>query len=249
MIQRLGKLLLPTSLLVFASIAAGDSAWTETAAASIAEQRGLALPVRSMGMAEAAFSRGVELAEAGRLDDALQLLRLAVELSPGVALYHEVLGDAYVAAGGADACLLAKAEYETALQLEPDRRRAREGVAQLALTTGRLDEALDALESLTFGPDGPDPRYLADLVSLYIAADEVDRGIEALGPQVASPAAPAELVLQLATLHRSRGGFDEALALAERVRNDPGASDEARAMARELSAQWSEEERSWGDAP
>jgi tetratricopeptide (TPR) repeat protein len=248
LIQRLGKLLLPTSLILCASIAAAESAWAETSAAAIAEQRGLTLPVRPMGMAEAAFSRGVELAEAGRFDEAARLLRLAVELSPDVALYHEVLGDAYVALGDADAYLLAKAEYRAALQLEPDRRRAREGLAQLALTTGRLGEALDALESLAFEP-GPDLRYLADLVSLYIAADQVDRGIEALGPHTASPTTPAELLLHLATLHRSRGGFDEALALAERVRNDPGASDEARAMARELRAQWSEERRRGGDAP
>lgn len=249
MIQCLGKLLLPTSLIVCAFIAAAESAWAETAATATAEQRGLTLPARSMGMAEAAFLRGVELAEAGRFDEASQLLRLAVELTPDVALYHEVLGDAYVAAGGAGAYLLAKAEYGAALQLEPDRRRAREGLAQLALTTGRLGEALDALESLTFEPGGPDPRYLADLVSLYIAADQVDRGIEALGPHVASPATPAELLLHLATLQRSRGGFEEALALAERVWNDPGASDEARAMARELRAQWSEERRRGGDAP
>lgn len=248
-IQRLGKILLPTSLIVGVSIAVTPSAPAETAATASAEERGLTLPARSMGMAEAAFSRGVELAEAGRFDDAVRLLRLAVELGPDVALYHEALGDAHVAAGGADAFLLAKAEYQTALQLEPERRRAREGLAQLALTLGRLDEALDALESLTFGSDGADPRYLADLVSLYIAADQVDRGIEALAPHVASPATPAELVLQLATLHRCRGRFDEALALAERVRNDPSASDQARAMARELSAQWSEERRGGGDAP
>ena len=111
---------------------------------------GVAAGANAAGMSEAAFSRGIALTEDGSYDEAIKLFRLAVELSPDVALYHEVLGDAHVAIGGVDSYLLAKAEYEIALQLEPGRRRAREGLAQMALTTGRFGEALDVLESLTF---------------------------------------------------------------------------------------------------
>jgi len=248
-VRQLDRTLVSLALIVCVASGAMSRARTEAPAAAETRAQAPGLPAGSTGFAEVAFAKGVELVDAGRFEEAVQLFRLAVELSPDVALYHEALGDAYVTLGGSDAYLLAKSEYRTALRLEPNRRRAREGLAKVALTTGRLMEALDVLESLTFQPGELDPQYLTDLVSLYIAADQADRGIAALGPHTRSPSTPPPLLLHLATLQRSKGGFDEALALAGRVRDNPEASDQARAMARELHAQWTAERQSAGRAP
>jgi len=225
--------LLLAVLLMVVCFQPGTMSWAQTGA-----EQDLSLPSGPVGMAEAAFSQGVTLSADGRFDEALQLFNLAIETRPGVALYHEVRGDAYFSLGNADYFFLAKADYQAALRLEPDRKRAWEGMAQVSLAMGFMGEALDAYEKLTFGFGDLDPKYLTDLVAFYVVADEVTRGITALSPYTHSPESPPQILLQLATLYRYQENYDAALGLTSRVQRNPDVSEDLRTMASELQAQW-----------
>lgn len=198
------------------------------------------LPSGSIDIAELAFYRAVDLNAAGSPNQAVKLLRLAVETRPDIALYHEALGDTYLALGEADLAVLAMEQYETALGLEPGRTRAREGLIQAATVAGRLDVALDTLEALAFG-DGFNPQYLTDLVAFYIVADETERGIATLDRSSPPPEARAIVQLCLAALHRYEGNLERAVALAAQAEADTAAPEDVRGLARELAAAWTDE--------
>jgi protein O-GlcNAc transferase len=92
--------------------------------------------------AEGCFRLGSELAQRGQLDQAITLLRRAVELAPqGAPAYHN-LASAYRDRGDAPAALAA---YREAARLDPRFAEAHYGVGLMLMGERRYEEALDSL--------------------------------------------------------------------------------------------------------
>ncbi len=92
--------------------------------------------------AEACFRLGSELAQSGQLDQAIALLRRAVELAPqGAPAYHN-LASAYRDRGDAPSALAA---YREAARLDPRFPEAHYGVGLMLMGERRYDEALASL--------------------------------------------------------------------------------------------------------
>lgn len=91
--------------------------------------------------AEGCFRLGSELAQSGQLDQAIALLRRAVELAPHGAAYHN-LASAYRDRGDAPAALAA---YREAARLDPRLAEAHYGVGLMLMGERRYEEALASL--------------------------------------------------------------------------------------------------------
>ncbi|MCS7072306.1 MAG: tetratricopeptide repeat protein [Anaerolinea sp.] len=68
------------------------------------------------------------LMQAGRPADALTVAQSGIRAQPNLSVNHRVAGDAYLALGDTAS---ARTAYESALQIDPNNRRAREGLAAL----------------------------------------------------------------------------------------------------------------------
>jgi protein O-GlcNAc transferase len=94
--------------------------------------------------AEGCFRLGSELAQRGQLDQAIALLRRAVELAPhGAGAYHN-LASAYRDRGDAPAALAA---YREAARLDPRFAEAHYGVGLMLMGERRYEDALASLRS------------------------------------------------------------------------------------------------------
>lgn len=90
------------------------------------------------------FRLGSEAAQRGRLDEAIALLRRAVELAPLDAAAHHNLGSAYRDRGERGAAL---AEYREAARLAPELAEAHYGIGLMRLEERAYEEALASLSS------------------------------------------------------------------------------------------------------
>jgi predicted O-linked N-acetylglucosamine transferase (SPINDLY family) len=97
---------------------------------------------RSPDSAQACFELGSELAQRGQLDQAVGLLRRAVELQPGHAAAHHNLGSAYRDRGERQAALAA---YHEAARLQPLFAEAHYGIGVMLVEERAYDEALVSL--------------------------------------------------------------------------------------------------------
>ena len=184
------------------------------------------------------FFRAAELRDQGEEDQSLSILELVASSRPDVALYRETLGDAYLATGTVDGATRALAEYRAALTNDPTRERARQGLIQASIASGRILPALEVLEDLFRGGGQAHPEYLPDLVSFYLMAEETARGISMLSRTRVHREAEAVVLISLGALHRANGDDATAIALAERAAGDRAAPDEIRELAGEMAAAW-----------
>lgn len=218
----------------------------ETAAQQNQQRPNQQGPRAEITVADYAYIRGVELLRGGDVGGALGLLRLAARQRPDQAAYREALGDAYLALGRDQAAVLALAEYEAALEAEPGRRNAQEGLIQAAMVTGRIELALATLEAMLLGDGEPEVRFVPDLTALYLMLDQAARGI-ALFERIegAVPEQARSIVrISLASLYRYQGRYDLALGAAAAVSGDPSAPADLRALAQRLAVEWEGEWRS-----
>jgi tetratricopeptide (TPR) repeat protein len=108
--------------------------------------------------AEACFRLGSELAQSGQLDQAIALLRRAVELAPHGAAYHN-LASAYRDRGDAPAALAA---YREAARLDPRLAEAHYGVGLMLMGERRYEEALASLRrAIELNPRFAEARFQA----------------------------------------------------------------------------------------
>ena len=91
--------------------------------------------------ADARHLRGVVAFQRGRHDDALALIRAAIALDPGTAMYHANLGRVCKAAGRADEAADA---YRQALSLDPGNAAAHSDLGAALVSLGRLEEATES---------------------------------------------------------------------------------------------------------
>ena len=116
------------------------------------------------------------LAIKGRLQDAVTLLRRAVELSPGLTPAHCNLGLLHTALGQIHEAV---ASYRRALQIEPGRADIHHTLGNALLRGGRLDEAIGSFRrAVALRPDHAP--YHSDLVfHLHFHPDHDSRAIAA----------------------------------------------------------------------
>ena len=168
-------------------------------------------------LAGLALSRGVETLRAGKVEDAIDLLRFSVD---GAARNPEALtalGDAYLAANHTDLAVASIELFERALKIEPTLIHAREGAARAAWLTGDEVRALDHLEALYF--DGREVRdaYATELASRYMLAQQVDRGLRFFAKALPLAKERHAAMLLIATMLMQKGDKATARVFVERV--------------------------------
>jgi cellulose synthase operon protein C len=185
------------------------AAWAELAAGDPAAA------LESLGLARALEADGADVhmltaaAHAARGDYSLaaEAYRLAAARSPRLAAAHAGLAAMHASLGRSEKALGA---YHAALDLEWDPAWCRE-LGRLALHTGQLEEALDALTKYTtLHPDDAAPRR--DLAMVLYAAGDVRGAIENQAAAVGLEPERADWQAELGDLHRGRGDFEAAHA-------------------------------------
>jgi serine/threonine protein kinase/cytochrome c-type biogenesis protein CcmH/NrfG len=182
--------------------------------------------------AEASYQRAMELApgnavgrhgagilaqNAGRVDEALELYRRAVEqdpLSPGA---YTRLGFAYLSA---DRPVESEAALRKAIELAPQRILARSWLARALLAQGRLEEAREEAEQ-----EGERVYRLLALVAIYHAQGRVADSDAALRTLIESEASNG--AFQIAEAHAARNEVGAAFGWLERAhaQRDPGLAE------------------------
>ncbi len=175
-----------------------------------------------------ALHRGIELARAGELDQAIALFVESVRIDPGLAETHSQLGAARLAAGD-DAGALP--HLERAVEIDPQFADARYNLGLLAHRGGRFEEAVTQFElAVAIRPD----HYDAHL-GLGTDLPRLGRGVEAiehlrraitLRPDQARPCKRLGAALSAAAM------FDDAVAvLRAGVQRLPGDASIAERLA------------------
>jgi len=88
------------------------------------------------------------LLDSGDIDNALAQLQAVVTSSPENAVAHYQLGRAFLASKRADAREAAKQQFQQAISLQPRTVLPRVGLAQLQVTTGEYQGALDSVQEI-----------------------------------------------------------------------------------------------------
>jgi adenylate cyclase len=172
--------------------------------------------------AEASFARALELAPhsirimrntvfilyaRGRYDEAIALLRQAVELDPLSGALHCFLAGSYRMAGRLDE---AETAVRKSLELSPHGGFGHYNLSDICLGQGRLDEALEAAKSETH-----DMFRLLALANVYHAQGRRTESNAALHELI--EAVPDSAALQIAEAFAYRGERDQAFAWLERA--------------------------------
>jgi tetratricopeptide (TPR) repeat protein len=163
------------------------------------------------------------LVAADRSAKALEATEAALAVHPEEALFHELRGRALRGAGEPD---MARAAFERALELEPERAPALAQLAALAAEQGDREAAI-ALYDRAALADPEDASYAWGAIELLSASDdgaELERRLEALLAHHATHAAAAEFLARR-LLERDP---ERAFALARRavrLRGGPDALD------------------------
>src|ERR1043165_4642984 len=98
-------------------------------------------PTQTNSLAEAAsraHEAGINAKNTGQLNEAVSLLRRAVELQPISPIYHNDLGSALVAAGD---IAEAAEEFRAAIRLQPNYPTALANLGNVLREMGQLDES------------------------------------------------------------------------------------------------------------
>jgi tetratricopeptide (TPR) repeat protein len=227
-----------------AALAAGTRARSGPAAAAEvvrgADRLDLALPRNSPALR----SLVVDLADAGKPDEALSLAEASVRARPDVAPFHAIRGLAL--AGRGAAAREVRAAYERTLELESENAHALSGLARLRAEAGDAEAALALFErAAAADPEDSSPAFASAelLISLgrHEAAearleDWLDRdpfdGRAALRLAELRAKRDAELERTLALARRAVrfGGGPRAEKLLERVDRSRGAADSKTAV-------------------
>lgn len=88
------------------------------------------------------------LLDQGDVNNALTQLQSVVTSAPDNAVAHYELGRAYLASGRSDAREAARQQFEKAISLRPDFPNPRIGLAQLQVTHGEYQAALDSVDEI-----------------------------------------------------------------------------------------------------
>ncbi|MBI3620815.1 MAG: tetratricopeptide repeat protein [Nitrospirae bacterium] len=162
---------------------------------------------------------GIDLVNAGRLDDARNHFQRAIEINPDFALAHNNLGTVLAAQGRHDEAIRHFAE---ALRLAPGLVEAKRNLGNELAQRGDTDAAIDLLtDAIRLDPDFAQTH--SDLGSVLLKLGRRDDAIAQLAEAM-------RLNPNLALAHNTlgmalgnRGRFEEAIAqFTEAVRLDPG---------------------------
>jgi tetratricopeptide (TPR) repeat protein len=168
--------------------------WTRAAAVTADNQRAHA-------------SLGIELARAGRLDEAGVEFSEALRIVPGAADLHSFLGNVRERQGRFDEAAL---QYSTALRLKPDYEDARNKLAALLERLGRSTEALQVYgDGVRLKPDSAPAR---NSFGVALATDgRLDEGIRELREAVRLDPGYARARVNLGVVLEKRGRAEEAI--------------------------------------
>ncbi len=175
-------------------------------------------------------SAGVAVYE-GRLNDAISLLRRAVAVDPLSAVNRQNLGVFLAAVGDWQE---AQAEFERALELNPDSQVLHAEIAKVLLLQHRFDESLALAQQL---PEGSERDHCLVLVNYSLGnAAAAAAALARLIALAKSPDSDGEIMLWIAEVYAYRGDRDEAFRwLDQAIRH-------ARVVGAVSQSWWSREE-------
>ena len=176
---------------------------------------------------------GGVLATEGRLDEAVEQFRKAVEICPYAVMYQNNLGDALIACGRPDE---AAVHFRKVLELDPDCVEAHDRLGVLLAGRDQLDEAIAHFRrSLEINPANTDTLY--DLGKALMArgrrgeAQELFRRAAAMAPDYAA------VHNRLGVAMANRGRLSEAIRHFQRALDgDPQCESARTNLAQALSA-------------
>jgi predicted O-linked N-acetylglucosamine transferase (SPINDLY family) len=156
---------------------------------------------------------GVLCNDAGEPGHAAELLRAAIAVRPGQAVYHNNLGNALRALGQGDE---AERAYREAIACDPDYALAHYNLGALLLDLGNDHLACDALERALALHPGLAPAALA-LAGTHRRAGRTADAVACLARALDAAPDHPDLLCESADLFRRDGRIDEAIACLERV--------------------------------
>ena len=145
-----------------------------------------------------------------KVKEAIQIGEAAVKQNEQDAGFHALLGALYLADGQAER---ASASFRRALELDPNSIPARLGLARVAISQQKDEEAIGHLKAVI--KDRPDqPTAVALLTSLYEKTGQIDQAVPIL--EAALKASPRQPVFstQLGEVYLKKGRYDDAIALS-----------------------------------
>src|SRR5262249_48812784 len=157
---------------------------------------------------QAAFKKAVELADAGKLDEAEAAYKHILTKHPTIAQVHYNLGYVYMQKKD---WTNAEAAYKKALEIKPDFSDASIALAKVYQESGQKDKAME-----TMAAGGSDPKVLFNLGIMNLNAGKYDEAEAALNKVKELDQANAEVYFHLGTIALNRGKADEAMAHLEK---------------------------------
>jgi tetratricopeptide (TPR) repeat protein len=143
----------------------------------------------------------------GRIDEAIEELRLAIRLKPDHAKAHNNLGFTYFSQGRIDEAI---EEYKKAIRLNPDYAKARNNLGFTYFSQGRIDEAMEEYKkAISLRPGYADAHN-----NLGIAYYDMGRMDEAIGEYMEAIRLKPDFVKAYSNLgaaYFSQGRVDEAI--------------------------------------
>jgi len=209
-----------------AALAAGTRARVGPAAAAEFVRGADRLDLAQPRNAPALRALVVDLADAGKPDEALSLAEASVRARPDVAAFHAIRGLALAARGAASGEV--GAAYERALELEPENAHALSGLARLRANAGDAEAALAFFERAAAADpeDASSAQAAAELLMSLGRGDEAEARLE---DWLDRNPFDGRAALRLAELRAKRGAeVEPTLALARRAARfggGPGAQE------------------------
>jgi predicted TPR repeat methyltransferase len=152
---------------------------------------------------------GVLQVQRSERDEGLALIRRSIEIDPGVASWHNNLGNALLDADRHDE---ASAAYRRCTELDPDNAEVLNNLGVLQQTLGRLDEAEATLKlAIERHPKSADAH--SNLAALYYAQHRIKEGYHHSAAALALQPAHSGARYTLAVLYARLGRLEEAAAL------------------------------------
>ncbi len=148
------------------------------------------------------------LAAQGRSEDAIQFYKMALDRNPGDPAAHYLYGRA------TNDPKIAEAEFEKALQLDPDFAWAHHGLGAAAALRDDIDGAIAGFEkAIELRPDLIEAHN--HLASLYLATEREDEAVAAYRRAIEMAPGEPEAYFYLGTYLAHHERYDEALELLE----------------------------------
>jgi tetratricopeptide (TPR) repeat protein len=159
-----------------------------------------------------ALLNALEIMKTGDIDTAIGRIREYLEIEPGSAAGHELLGAALAINGDTGHAL---DELHLALKLNPQQSTAQTKIGDIYMSLGQFDKARAAFESAQ--QIDPSDRlnyqrlgYLDELAGNFQSAvSNYEKGIKGMPPDIVG------IKLRLASLYNTMGNFDKAAGLLE----------------------------------